>query len=159
MLGADRVVGAVSAANSLVGTTAGHTAPAPPDPSPRPAESSLSLICRIATPEQRRTYLQSWQTELQQDNDELLAGLRTRDRAAAAARLHRLQNAFLVMGRSEAVTLCTRLREAIRSEQGIEPALAALQTELQATAAMLRERLAEVGSTRRGDATAHLRPV
>jgi two-component system sensor histidine kinase RpfC len=110
---------------------------------PQPAESSLSLICRIATPEQRRTYLQSWQTELQQDNDELLAALRARDHVDTTARLHRLQNAFLVMGRGEAVELCTRLREAVRAGQGVEPALGALQAELQATGAMLRERLAE----------------
>jgi two-component system sensor histidine kinase RpfC len=142
-----------------VGTTAGHAAPSVPETTPRPAESSLSLICRIATPEQRRTYLQSWQTELQQDSDELLTGLRTRDRAATSARLHRLQNAFLVMGRGEAVTLCTQLREAIHAEHGIEPALAALQAELQATAAMLRERLAEAGPVKRSDATVQLRPV
>lgn len=124
---------------------------------PRPAESSLSLICRIATPEQRRTYLQSWQTELQNDNDELLAALRAHDRTAATTRLHRLQNAFLVMGRSDAVSLCTQLRDAIRAERGIEPAMGALQAELQTTAAMLRERLAETAAAK-GDA-AGLRPA
>jgi two-component system sensor histidine kinase RpfC len=129
-----------------VGTRANASvadAPTAVDPTARPAESSLSLICRIATPTQRRTYLQSWQTELQQDNEELLAALRSHDRTATAARLHRLQNAFLVMGRSEAVTLCTQLREAVRAGRGVEPALGALQAELQATALMLRERLAE----------------
>jgi CheY-like chemotaxis protein len=117
--------------------------PAPNDPAPRQSESSLSLICRIATPEQRRTYLQSWQTELQHDNEQLLAALRAHDRAATATRLHRLQNAFLVMGRRDAVNLCMQLREAIRSERGVELALSTLQAELQATAAMLRELLSE----------------
>ena len=126
-----RQVGAGRIGAPVAGTTA-----------TRAAESSLALICRIATPEQRRTYLQSWQTELQQDAEQLLATLRQRDHHAATARVHRLQNAFLVMGRNEAVGLCTRLREAIRTEHGIAPALAALQLELQATAAMLRDRQA-----------------
>ncbi|MGN6281282.1 ATP-binding protein [Frateuria sp.] len=136
------------------GSHAPATASAAPTPSaalesaPRPAESSLALICRIATPEQRRTYLQSWQSELQNDNDELLAALRAHDRGAVAARLHRMQNAFLVMGRSDGVRLCTQLRDAIRQDRGIETALVALQAELQATARMLRERLAEVGPGR-----------
>ncbi|MGN2245158.1 ATP-binding protein [Frateuria sp. GZRR35] len=136
------------------GSHAPATASAAPTPSaalesaPRPAESSLALICRIATPEQRRTYLQSWQSELQNDNDQLLAALRAHDRGAVAARLHRMQNAFLVMGRSDGVRLCTQLREAIRQDRGIETALVALQAELQATARMLRERLAEVGPGR-----------
>ena len=128
--------------------------PAPPREPPRPAESSLSLICRIAAPEQRRTYLQSWQSELQQDHDELLAALRTHDRTATAAHLHRLQNAFLVMGRSDGVALCAQLRDAIRAERGIEPALTSLQAELQATAAMLRERLAEAEPAPQADAAA-----
>lgn len=130
---------------------------APSDTATRPAESSLALICRIATPAQRRTYLQSWQSELQHDAEQLLVTLHRRDRTAASAHLHRLQNAFLVMGRGEAVALCTRLREAIHAEHGIEPALVALQVELQATAAMLRERLAPAPAT--ADAAASLRPV
>ncbi|MEI7036840.1 ATP-binding protein [Fulvimonas yonginensis] len=133
-------------------------APPPPEPAPRPAESSLALICRIATPEQRRTYLQSWQAELQQDNEQLLAALRALDQPAACSSLHRLQNAFLVMGRSDAVTLCTRLRETIRADQDAGPVLAELQAELQATARMLRERLAETGAVK-ADAAARLRPV
>jgi two-component system sensor histidine kinase RpfC len=124
----------------------------------RPAESSLSLICRIATPEQRRTYLQSWQTELQQDNNHLLAALRERDPNTATARLHRLQNAFLVMGRHDAVGLCTQLRAAIRANQSIEPTMGALQAELLATATMLREKLAEAGPVKT-DAVATVQPV
>ena len=122
----------------------------------RPAESSLALICRIATPAQRHTYLQSWQSELQQDAEQLVTTLRQRDRPAAIARLHRLQNAFLVMGRGEAVALCTRLRDAIHAERGVEPALAALQIELQATATMLSDRLATMPATAEA---ASLRPV
>ncbi|HET6805130.1 MAG TPA: ATP-binding protein [Frateuria sp.] len=132
--------------------------PAALDPSARPTESSLALICRIASPEQRRTYLQSWQSELQHDNEELLAALRAHDRTAVAARLHRLQNAFLVMGRSQGVLLCTQLRESIRGERGLEPALGALQAELQATAMMLRELLAETPLSRK-DTTASARPA
>jgi two-component system sensor histidine kinase RpfC len=135
-----RQVGTRAPAASGRPEAAAPTAPAVNVPR---VESSLSLICRIATPEQRRTYLQSWQTELQQDHDDLLLALRTHDRDTTASRLHRLQNAFLVMGRSGALALCAQLREAIRAERGIEPALAALQAELQATATMLREKLAE----------------
>jgi two-component system sensor histidine kinase RpfC len=124
----------------------------PAVPAQQPAESSLSLICRIATPEQRRTYLESWQSELQQDDDALLAALRSHDHAATCARLHRLQNAFLVMGRGDAVSLCVQLREAIRAGRGIEPALGALQGELQATLLMLREKLAEARPVRQADA-------
>jgi CheY-like chemotaxis protein len=151
LLGLLRQVG--TSAPSLPANAPLFEAPAPVDPAPRQSESSLSLICRIATPEQRRTYLQSWQTELQNDNDELLAALRAHDRTATAARLHRLQNAFLVMGRSEAVSLCAQLREAIRAERGIEPALGAMQAELQSTALMLRELLAEKMSAKRDAAT------
>ncbi|MGN2254063.1 ATP-binding protein [Frateuria sp. GZRe12] len=132
---------------------------APLDPGTRPAESSLALICRIATPEQRRTYLQSWQSELQNDNDEFLVALRAHDQAATSARLHRLQNAFLVMGRSEGVRLCSQLRETIRANGGVEPALGALQAELLATAAMLRELLAETPPARKVDNPANLRPA
>ena len=133
--------------------------PAPVDPATRQSESSLSLICRIASPEQRRTYLQSWQTELQNDNGELLAALRAHDRTSIAARLHRLQNAFLVMGRSQGVLLCTQLRQSVREERGMEPALGALQAELQATALMLRDLLAETPAARATDAAVGARPL
>jgi two-component system sensor histidine kinase RpfC len=124
------------------------------DPAPAQSESSLALVCRIATPEQRRTYLQSWQSELQHDNEELLAALHAHDRATTGTRLHRLQNAFLVMGRSEGVGLCMRLREAIDAGRGVDPALAALQTELQDAAAMLRDLLAGTMPDDRDTATA-----
>ena len=57
------------------------------------------------------------------------------------------------MGRSEAVSLCAQLREAIRAERGIEPALGAMQAELQSTALMLRELLAEKMLAKRDAAT------
>ncbi|MGN2242768.1 ATP-binding protein [Frateuria sp. GZRR33] len=160
LLGLLRQVG--TRAPALPANTSPTTASVPPaarDPAPRPAESSLALICRIATPEQRRTYLQSWQSELQNDNEELLSALRTHDRSASAARLHRLQNAFLVMGRSQGVALCSQLREAIREERGMEPSLGALQAELQATALMLRDLLAETPASRRGETAVSARPV
>jgi len=139
---------------ALLRQVAAHAAPAPAshrlvaNDATRPVESSLALICRIATPEQRRTYLESWQSELRQDNDHLLAALRDHDPVTASARLHRLQNAFLVMGRPDAVGLCTQLRAAIRAGQPIEPAMGALQAELQATAAMLRDKLGEAAVAR-----------
>jgi hypothetical protein len=94
---------------------------------------------------------------LQNDNEELLAALRAHDRGGTAARLHRLQNAFLVMGRGHAVELCTQLREAVHAGRGVEPRLGALQAELQATALMLRDRLAEATPCKQADAT--LRPA
>jgi two-component system sensor histidine kinase RpfC len=159
LLGLLRQVG--TSAPSLPGnaTPAAAVAAAPLEPGARAAESSLALICRIATPEQRRTYLQSWQSELQNDNEELLAALRTKDREAVAARLHRLQNAFLVMGRGQASALCTQLRQSIREERGIEPVLGSLQAEIQATAQMLRDLLAETPASRKREVAGSIRPA
>jgi CheY-like chemotaxis protein len=150
LLGLLRQVGA--SAPSLPASAPPADTPALIEPAAPQSESSLSLICRIATPEQRRTYLQSWQSELQHDNDALLAALRSHDHTATCARLHRLQNAFLVMGRSGAVGLCAELREAVRGGHNLEPALGALQAELQATLLMLREKLGEARPVRQADA-------
>ena len=63
------------------------------------------------------------------------------------------------MGRSEGVRLCSLLRETIRANGGVEPALGALQAELLATASMLRELLAETPPARKVDNPANLRPA